>query len=113
MSPHLVRAVESVERGDTHHLCARNDGYRYAPPVLAFYNARDREIAEGRLSTLTDILDRLTDIGTLRSQIGTLVKEQNELRSVVLQQQREIAEVRGQLKAMIPMRVTGDKTRLK
>ena len=65
------------------------------------------------MSTLTDILDRLTDIGTLRSQIGTLVKEQNELRSVVLQQQREIAEVRGQLKAMIQMQSAGDKPRLK
>lgn len=65
------------------------------------------------MSTLTDILDRLTDIGTLRSQIGTLVKEQNELRSVVLQQQREIAEVRGQLKAMIQMQAVGDRPRLK
>ena len=65
------------------------------------------------MSTLTDILDRLTDIGTQRSQIGTLVKEQNELRSVVLQQQREIAEVRGQLKAMIQIQSAGDKPRLK
>lgn len=65
------------------------------------------------MSTLTDILDRLTDIGTLRSQINTLVKEQNELRSVLLQQQREIAEVRGQLKAMIQMQSSGDKARLK
>ena len=65
------------------------------------------------MSTLTDILDRLTDIGTLRSQIGTLVKEQNELRSVVLQQQREIAEVRGQLKAMIQIQAVGDRPRLK
>lgn len=65
------------------------------------------------MSTLTDILDRLTDIGTLRSQIGTLVKEQNELRAVVLQQQREIAEVRGQLKALIQMQSGGDKHRLK
>ncbi len=65
------------------------------------------------MSTLTDILDRLTDIGTLRSQINTLVKEQNELRSVLLQQQREIAEVRGQLKAMIQMQSGSDKARLK
>jgi hypothetical protein len=65
------------------------------------------------VSTLTDILDRLTDIGTLRSQINTLVKEQNELRSVLLQQQREIAEVRGQLKAMIQMQSTDGKPRLK
>ena len=65
------------------------------------------------MSTLTDILDRLTDIGTLRSQIGTLVKEQGELRSVMLQQQRELAEVRGQLKAMIQMQSAGDKARVK
>lgn len=65
------------------------------------------------MSTLTEILDRLTDIGTLRSQIGTLVKEQNELRAVVLQQQREIAEVRGQLKAMIQMQSGGGRSRLK
>ncbi len=65
------------------------------------------------MSTLTDILDRLTDIGTLRSQINTLVKEQSELRSVLLQQQREIAEVRGQLKAMIQMQSGSDKARLK
>jgi hypothetical protein len=65
------------------------------------------------VSTLTDILDRLTDIGTLRSQINTLVKEQSELRSVLLQQQREIAEVRGQLKAMIQMQSSDSKLRLK
>lgn len=65
------------------------------------------------MSTLTDILDRLTDIGTLRSQINTLVKEQNELRSVLLQQQREIAEVRGQLKAMIQMQSASDRPRLR
>ena len=65
------------------------------------------------MSTLTDILDRLTDIGALRNQIGTLVKEQNEIRAVVLQQQREIAEVRGQLKAMIQMQSVGNKPRLK
>ncbi len=65
------------------------------------------------MSTLTDILDRLTDIGTLRSQINTLVKEQSELRSVLLQQQREIAEVRGQLKAMIQMQAGDGKQRLK
>ncbi len=65
------------------------------------------------MSTLTNILDRLTDIGTLRSQIGTLVKEQNELRSIMLQQQRDLAEVRGQLKAMIQMQSVSDKLRLK
>lgn len=65
------------------------------------------------MSTLTNILDRLTDIGTLRSQISILVKEQNDIRSSMLQQQRDLAEVRGQLKAMIQMQSANDKLRLK
>jgi hypothetical protein len=59
------------------------------------------------MSTLTDILDRLTDIGTLRSQISVLV------RSIVLKQQSELAELRCQLKAMIQMQSGSDKRRLK
>jgi hypothetical protein len=65
------------------------------------------------MSTLTDILDRLTDIGTLRSQITALVREQGEMRSIVLKQQSELAELRGQLKALIQMQSGGDKLRLK
>lgn len=65
------------------------------------------------MSTLTNILDRLTDIGTLRSQISILVKEQNDIRSIMLQQQRDLAEVRGQLKAMIQMQSANGKLRLK
>ena len=65
------------------------------------------------MSTLTNILDRLTDIGTLRSQISILVKEQNDIRSKMLQQQRDLAEVRGQLKAMIQMQSANGKLRLK
>jgi hypothetical protein len=65
------------------------------------------------MSTLTDILDCLTDIGTLRSQISVLVREQGEMGSIVLKQQSELAELRGQLKAMIQMQSGGDKLRLK
>ena len=55
----------------------------------------------------------LTDISTLRSQISVLVREQDEMRSIVLKQQSELAELRGQLKAMIQMQSGGDKLRLK
>jgi hypothetical protein len=65
------------------------------------------------LSTLTDILDRLTDIGTLRSQINVLVREQGEMRSIVLKQQSELAELRGQMKALIQMQSGSDRIRLK
>ena len=55
------------------------------------------------MNMLTDIMDRLTDIRTLRVQIEGLTKEQGEMRKIVLKQQTELAEVRGQLKALIQM----------
>lgn len=53
------------------------------------------------MSVLTDIMDRLTDIRTLRVQVEGLTREQGEMRAVVLRQQTDLAEMRGQLKAMI------------
>ena len=55
------------------------------------------------MSVLTDVMDRLTDISTLRSQVSELIQQQREMRSIMLTQQRELAEVRGQLKALIQM----------
>ncbi len=48
-------------------------------------------------------MDRLTDISTLRSQVSELIQQQREMRNIMLTQQRELAEVRGQLKALIQM----------
>ena len=53
------------------------------------------------MSVLTDVLDRLTDISSLRSQVTELIQQQREMRTIMLSQQRELAEVRGQLKALI------------
>lgn len=53
------------------------------------------------MSLLTDVMDRLTDISTLRTQVSELIVQQREVRGVMLAQQRELAEVRGQLKALI------------
>ena len=55
------------------------------------------------MSILTDVLDRLTDITTLRAQVGELIGQQREMRAVMLSQQKELAELRGQLKALIQM----------
>jgi hypothetical protein len=55
------------------------------------------------VSVLTDVMDRLTDISSLRSQVGELIQQQREMRGIMLSQQRELAEVRGQLKALIQM----------
>ena len=55
------------------------------------------------MSVLTDVLDRLTDITTLRAQGTELIGQQREMRGVMLTQQKELAELRGQLKALIQM----------
>jgi hypothetical protein len=55
------------------------------------------------MSVLTEVMDRLTDISSLRTQVTELIQQQRETRSIMLAQQRELAEVRGQLKALIQM----------
>ena len=55
------------------------------------------------MSVLTDVMDRLTDISSLRTQVTELIQQQREMRSIMLTQQRDLAEVRGQLKALIQM----------
>jgi hypothetical protein len=55
------------------------------------------------MSVLTDVMDRLTDISSLRTQVTELIQQQREMRGIMLSQQRELAEVRGQLKALIQM----------
>lgn len=59
------------------------------------------------MSVLTDMMDRLTDIRTLRVQVEGLTKEQSEMRAIVLRQQTDLAEVRGQLKALIQIQSQG------
>ena len=56
------------------------------------------------MSALTDVMDRLTDISSLRTQVTKLIQQQREMHGIKLTQQRELAEVRGQLKALIRMR---------
>jgi hypothetical protein len=53
------------------------------------------------MSVLTDVLDRLTDITTLRAQVTELIQHQREMRGIMLSQQKELAELRGQLKALL------------
>jgi hypothetical protein len=55
------------------------------------------------MSVLTDVMDRLTDISSLRTQVTELIQQQREMRTIMLTQQRELSEVRGQLKALIQM----------
>jgi hypothetical protein len=61
------------------------------------------------MSVLTDVMDRLTDISALRTQVTELIQQQREMRGIMLTQQRELAEVRGQLKALIQMQGAGSR----
>jgi hypothetical protein len=61
------------------------------------------------MSMLTDVMDRLTDISALRTQVTELIAQQREMRGIMLAQQRELAEVRGQLKALIQMQSASSK----
>jgi hypothetical protein len=61
------------------------------------------------MSVLTDVLDRLTDIATLRAQVSELIGQQREMRAITLSQQKELAELRGQLKALIQMQAAAVK----
>ena len=64
------------------------------------------------MSVLTDVMDRLTDISSLRAQVTELIHQQREMRGIMLSQQRELAEVRGQLKALIQMQSAAARNKL-
>jgi hypothetical protein len=62
------------------------------------------------MSMLTDVIDLLTDASALRTQVTELIQQQHEMRGIMLTQQMELAEVRGQLKGLIQMQSAGSRT---
>jgi uncharacterized coiled-coil protein SlyX len=55
------------------------------------------------MSIVTDILDRLSGIGALKDRVGDLTTQLTEIRRVVVEQQKDVASLQGQLKALIQM----------
>lgn len=55
------------------------------------------------MSIVTDILDRLSGIGALKDRVGDLTTQLSEIRRVVVEQQKDVASLQGQLKALIQM----------
>ena len=53
------------------------------------------------MSVLTDVMDRLSGISEVKARIIDLTASLGEIRRIVLDQQKELAELRGQLKAFI------------
>ena len=55
------------------------------------------------MSIVTDILDRLSGIGVLRERVNDLTGQLSEIRRVVVEQQKDVAGLQGQLKALIQL----------
>jgi len=56
------------------------------------------------MSLVTDILDRLSGVSALRERVVAQDKIVEQMQRLMLEQQRELAEVKGMLKAMVALR---------
>jgi hypothetical protein len=54
------------------------------------------------MSVVTDILDRLSGVAALKERVVELTTQLGDLRRVMLEQQKDFAEVKGQLKGFDP-----------
>jgi uncharacterized coiled-coil protein SlyX len=55
------------------------------------------------MSLVTDVLDRLTGINSVKERLITQDKVIDQMQKIMLDQQRELAEVKGMLKALVSM----------
>ena len=56
------------------------------------------------MSLVTDILDRLSGVGALKERVVTQDKIIEQMQRLMLDQQRELAEVKGMLMALVTLR---------
>jgi hypothetical protein len=61
------------------------------------------------MSMLTDIMDRLSGIAALKDRVNDLTAQLAEMRKVVVEQQKDVAGLQGQLKALIQMQAQSGK----
>jgi phage shock protein A len=61
------------------------------------------------MSVLTDILDRLSNVAALRERVTDLASQLGEMRKMIVEQQRDISELKGQLKALIQIQAQASK----
>jgi uncharacterized coiled-coil protein SlyX len=59
------------------------------------------------MSLVTDILDRLSGITALKDRVTDLSAQLTDMRKAVIEQQKDIAGLQGQLKALIQMQSQG------
>jgi uncharacterized coiled-coil protein SlyX len=56
------------------------------------------------MSLVTDILDRLSGVSALKERVVTQDKIIEQMQRLMLEQQRELAEVKGMLKTLLALR---------
>jgi uncharacterized coiled-coil protein SlyX len=56
------------------------------------------------MSLFADILDRLSGVNTLKEKITAQDKVLEQMQRIMLEQQKDIAELKGTLKALVALR---------
>ncbi len=59
------------------------------------------------MSLVAEILDRLTGVSTLREKVAQQDKVLEGMQRIMLDQQRELAELKGTLRALVTMQQSG------
>ena len=63
------------------------------------------------MSVLADILDRLTGVATLKEKLGNQDRIIEGMQRVMLDQQKDIAELKGMMRAFVTIQGEGKKLR--
>jgi DNA-binding FrmR family transcriptional regulator len=65
------------------------------------------------VSIVTDILDRLSGITAVKERVADLTGQLAEIRRLMIEQQKELAQVQGQLKALLQIQAEAASARRK
>ncbi|MSQ58754.1 MAG: hypothetical protein EXR36_03685 [Betaproteobacteria bacterium] len=63
------------------------------------------------MSVLADILDRLAGVATLKEKIGNQDRIIEGMQHVLLDQQKDLAELKGMMRALVSIQSEGRKSR--
>jgi uncharacterized coiled-coil protein SlyX len=53
------------------------------------------------MSILTDILDRLSGVQVVKERLADLSTQLSDLRKIIIEQQKDVAELKGQIRALV------------
>jgi t-SNARE complex subunit (syntaxin) len=62
------------------------------------------------VSILTDILDRLSGVQVVKERLADLTTQLSDMRKVIIEQQKDVAELKGQIRALVQIQSQISKT---